>query len=113
MTRRRFGPAGIFSTDDPVADSRQIMAEEWVDSLEEEEQFWKEYDPRDEEDDQYDQSKDDESVYRVFFCDTPQDFYKPWWSQTAYLESEEEEVIASMQEKHDSRCNCGNPISNS
>jgi hypothetical protein len=68
-----YGPAGIFSTDNPQSDRMQIEAEEYDED---------EYRDRDDDVDDYEYA-DEEPPYYVFTCETPQDPADRWisWEQ--------------------------------
>jgi hypothetical protein len=94
-----YGPAGIFSTDNPQSDRMQIEAEEY-DEFE-----WEQDDPvLDEE--YYNQP----TIYRSFECS----YYSgqgAWYDWEECFESDDLEAMTKkMQAKHDEVCDCGQPI---
>ncbi|MDA1338236.1 MAG: hypothetical protein O2871_02640 [bacterium] len=76
------------------------MAEEWVDPLEEEEAFWEELDPR--------ENDDDAESYPVYVpmyatCST-------WYAISQEEEKDRAEWQRKMEERHSDECGCGHEL---
>jgi hypothetical protein len=94
---QRYGPAGLFSTDNPQSDRMQIEAESYDDEFDERDPGgWYEY---------YNQP----TVYRTFECSV----YgaSTWFDWEECFESDNLVAMArSKQVEHDKVCRCGRPI---
>ena len=96
------GPAGIFSTDDPATDQRQIEAEQadWEEGYGEEP--WE---------DDYEREEDYPEVdYPYGICPN-----KPWYSCEMFFAGDEkdlEKARKALQARHDQECGCGADIWN-
>ena len=97
MSGTRLGLAGIFSTDDPGADLRQIEAEQWDEAedwmlgYEDDFGYYPEY-------------------YQVYFDCPARDHSGAWFALQEFYEGSEEEVTKAMQLEHDKACPCGQPV---
>ena len=98
--------AGIFSTDDPIADQDQIDREQYVDPLEEEEEYYREIDPRDDPVD-IDPYEGQEEISCIFCCPTPDDPEHPWWASETFFACDRDLVLERLQKEHDEWCSCG------
>jgi hypothetical protein len=83
-----FGPAGIFSTGEPCADNRQIMAERYVDE---------DYPENDEDQPHFDEA---EFEYEVYGCSLS-------WQHAERRMFVNQQVIQNI---HNRECGCGSQI---
>lgn len=99
------GPAGIFSTDDPAADQRQIEAEQYDP---EEDEWWDQEDPDHDEDyeDDFVEPVEEEIVYPdlidVYVGSEP----CTWWHMDLIEEINYDAWVEQMKAKHQAECGC-------
>jgi len=97
-----YGPAGLFSTDNPQSDRMQIEAEEYDD-----EEEYADLDDWDFDEESYNQPT---TIYRIFECSVHKG-QDAWYNWKECFESEDlVEMTKRMQAKHNKVCDCGQPI---